>query len=200
MEQFSLEKWLQDKSRKIYTRDGREVTIEKTDIHIHGMSHMILGKYSDIYEMWHSNGRINYTGSDCNLDLFFADEEKELTEFEKELEMMMVSFSNGNLGSDVRKEMPKPKLHNYAKDLLDLARKELENNDWRQSLRYYKDTYEQGKRDALKDLPKWKKVPSGITRKELFNMMHKGIVTVFNGYKDYYYFDKTDLEKLPKEE
>lgn len=75
MEQFSLEKYLENPSRKVVTRDGRKVTIEKTDIHIHGMSHMILGNYSDIYEMWHSNGRINYTGSDCNLDLFFADEE-----------------------------------------------------------------------------------------------------------------------------
>lgn len=51
-------------------------------------------------------------------DLFFADEEEELTEFERELEMMMVSFSNGNFGSDVIKEMPKPKLHNYAYRLL----------------------------------------------------------------------------------
>lgn len=80
MKQFNLDTWLQDKNRKVMTRDGREVTIEKTDIHIHGMSHMILGKYSDIYEIWHSNGRINYTGSDCNLDLFFADEEPESIE------------------------------------------------------------------------------------------------------------------------
>ena len=27
MEQFSLEKWLQDKNRKVVTRDGREVRI-----------------------------------------------------------------------------------------------------------------------------------------------------------------------------
>ena len=83
MEQFSLEKYLENPSRKVVTRDGKEVTIEKTDIHIHGMSHMILGKYSDIYEIWHSNGRINYTGSDCNLDIFFADKEED-NEFTRE--------------------------------------------------------------------------------------------------------------------
>lgn len=83
MKKFDLSLWLQDKSRKVVTREGIEVTIEMTDITIHGMSHMILGKYGDIYEIWHSNGRINYTGSNCNLDLFFPDEEKELTEFEQ---------------------------------------------------------------------------------------------------------------------
>ena len=120
-------------------------------------------------------------------------EKEELTEFEKEFEMMMVSFSNGNLGSDVRKEMPKQKIHNYANRLLYLARKEIKGI-------LTTDAYNQGREDALKDLPKWKKIPHSTPRKELFDMMHKHIVLAFNDCVDYYYLDESDLRKLPKEE
>ena len=58
-------------------------------------------------------------------------QKEELTEFEEALEMMMVSFSNANLGSDVRKEMPKQKLHNCANRLLKIAEKQLkEDKQW----------------------------------------------------------------------
>ena len=171
MEQFNLDKWLKDKSRKIVTRDGREVTIEKTDIHIHGMSHMILGKYSDIYEIWHSNGRINYTGSDCNLDLFFADEEEEFTEFDKCLLSAFYSVAIKAVTTNGTASFQE-NVDEWSKPLLDLARKEI-----------------------LKDLPKWKKSNSFFNTGNKFEL-GKTSLRRFDGYEIPY----SELEKLPKEE
>jgi len=157
MEKFSLEKWLKDKSRKVMTRRGNPVRIICWD-RKHGEDDLpivFLEECNDGGEFLFackSDGTADYNYATI-YDLFFTDEKDELTEFEKELEMMMVSFSNGNLGSDVRKEMPKQKLHIYANRLLDLARKEIEKEDWKPSLRAYKNGYEQGKQDVLKGLP-----------------------------------------------
>ena len=126
-------------------------------------------------------------------------EEEELTEFEK----TMIQFSherNSLIQFEHTTEEINTHLYLYSKKLLNLARKELEP----ELDKKLKESYNQGGLDTQEEitkcLPKWKKIPHGISRKELLDMMHKGIVTVFNGYKDYYYFDKTDLEKLPKEE
>lgn len=230
MEKFDLSVWLQDdKSRKIITRDGREVTIEKTDIHIHGMSHMILGKYSDIYEIWHSNGRINYTGSDCNLDLFFADEEEEMTEFEKAIYnhiCTIVTACDGKIYGD--KEL-KPIVKGIAKDLLDLAIKEIEDDaiefaksymedvnpsfervqeskelwKWKMScLRGINKAYTQGKQDALKELPKWKKATEDkdFDRHVILFEDEYRVALTEEIYKDEYYIELEDLKTLPKEE
>lgn len=180
MEQFNLEKWLQDKSRKIVTRDGREIEILKTDFR--GYKQIIgviknCDNKADEVEQW--DGQENFRGmfGESKYDLFFADEE-ELTEFEKELEMMMVSFSNGNLGSDVRKEMPKEKLHNYAHRLLDLAREEI-----------------------LKSLPKWKKAAEDkeFDRNVLLFENKERVVLTTELYKGEYYIEADDLKTLPKE-
>ena len=171
MEEFNLEEWLKDKSRKICTRDGREVTIEKTDIHIHGMSHMILGKYSDIYEIWHSNGRINYTGSDCNLDLFFANEEEELTEFEKRI-YSLINFSDPDNFPSIEE------VKEEAEILLDLARK-----------------------DVLKDLPKWKKAKKDeeLDCHVAIQQDDRVVLSDFV-QEDEYYITLDVLKTLPKEE
>ena len=201
MKQFNLSEWLANPSRKVVTRDGREVTIEKTDIHIHGMSHMILGKYSDIYEIWYSNGRINYTGSDCNLDLFFADEEEELTEFEKAIYIdicTIVTACDGMVYGD--KEL-KPIVKGIAKDLLDLARKELEATGWRDSMRKYKEAYEQGKQDVLEDFPKWKKSSEHKDFQEHLAILEDNKVLLTNYLEEGdYYIVLNDLKTLPKEE
>ena len=129
MEQFNLEEYKKNSNRKVVTRRGNPVRIICTD-RKHGEDDLpivFLEKCGDGGEFLFackSDGTADYHYATL-YDLFFADEEEELTEFEKELERMMVSFSNGNLGSDVRKEMPKQKLHNCAHRLLDLARKEI---------------------------------------------------------------------------
>lgn len=178
MEQFSLEKWLQDKSRKVVTRLNKQVQIISTegkeDIPIVALVEGVAHQYDP--NGYHADV-ITACSNQCldmgDYDLFFADEEdksqpmeipfgafdsefvkdeycipegckariegnkviiekiqkEELTEFEQALEMMMVSFSNENLGSDVRKEMPKQKLHNCAHRLLEFAKKELEKSN-----------------------------------------------------------------------
>jgi hypothetical protein len=55
----------------------------------------------------------------------------------------------------------------------------------------YKNGYEQGKRDVLKDLPKWKK----ITKYEQNYLMYNNIA-----YDGYYVNIKELQDKLPKEE
>lgn len=134
MERFSLEKYLENPSRKVVTRDGRSVRVVCTDSPDEVFPIVGFVENEITTRMWQATGEYNNI-PDCVYDLFFADEEKKLADFEKELEKMMVSFSNGNLGSDAIKEMPKQKLHDYAHRLLDLARKEIEQ-----------------------DLPKWKKI------------------------------------------
>lgn len=202
MEQFDLSLWLKDKSSKVKTRRGNPVRIICTD-RKHGEDDL------PIVFLEESNGgefllscRADGTcdNYDTPYDLFFADEE--LTEFEKEFEMMMVSFSNGNLGSDVIKEMPKQKLHNYACRLLDLARKELieELSDDNFAIDF---ALNKGKQDALKDLPKWKKATEhlrgeGFIHYDKHNMTPQYADTNVEGGE--YYLNIDDLKTLPKEE
>ena len=85
MEQFSLEKWLQDKSRKVVTRDGRNVRIICTDRKTSNSTN-IIGLAKNPYDVeqllvCNTDGRDVY--KEIKNDLFFADEEEELTEFEK---------------------------------------------------------------------------------------------------------------------
>lgn len=184
MEQFNLEEWLKDKSRKVVTREGKDVEIIHTNSPV--PHHPIVGFIDKSIYTWTIDGKLIYGKEEQDKnDLLFADEE-ELTEFEKELEMMMVSFSNGNLGSDVRKEMPKPKLHNYAHRLLDFARKELEkeigDKCWEAHLKG---------EEALKDLPKWKKITE-----EKQNYLAYGYLS----YDGYYLSIQELKDKLSKEE
>jgi hypothetical protein len=77
MQQFNLEEWLKDKSRKIVTRDGRIVEILKVDAK---GNHPIIGVYQfsdteDMESSWRIDGRKTENG-ESSFDLFFADEEK----------------------------------------------------------------------------------------------------------------------------
>ena len=79
MEQFNLEEWLQDKSRKIVTRDGREVEILKTDFR--GYKQIIgvvknRDNKDDEVDQWDKEGNFRGIFGESKYDLFFADEEK----------------------------------------------------------------------------------------------------------------------------
>ena len=80
MEQFSLEKYLKNPSRKVVTRDGRSARIICTNRLDENYPVLALVNYED-YEMCHSYttfGKFDgYTNRDCELDLLFAPEKKE---------------------------------------------------------------------------------------------------------------------------
>lgn len=194
MKQFNLSEWLQDKSRKIVTRDGKPVRILCIDCGVM-MSHPILTEIvcsgnAKVLEYHYIDG----TTQNKNNDLFFADEEEELTEFEKRIYNLINFFDPDNCPSikEVKEE---------AEILFDLARKEFESERDRTCeeaalSQVYGEGYEQGKQDALKDLPKWKKSTLPIPDEEY--------PTGFNGkyfcYKGYCVDYKKLFETLPKEE
>ena len=132
MEKFLLEKYLENSSRKVVTRRGNPVRILCTD-RKHGEDDLPIvfleeSNGGEFLLTCRNDGRCdNY---DTQYDLFFADEEEELTEFEKTLDIFAynskLEASNPNYYDWL--------LKSTALNLLDLARKEL-----------------------LKDLPKWKK-------------------------------------------
>ena len=200
MEQFNLDKWLQNKSRKVVTRYGSPVRIVCWDRNttywkIIGLVTSPDGSTENPFTYDVDGNESDGCLHDHRNDLFFADKEEELTEFEKEFEMMMVSFSNGNLGSDVIKEMPKQKLHNYARRLLDLARKELieELSDDNFAIDF---ALNKGKQDALKDLPKWKKCVGSTG--PFIDYNSKGEEYLY--LNDYVIKVSELFEKLPKKE
>ena len=88
MEQFNLEKWLKDKSRKVVTRDGRPVRILCTDAKAKDGCCIIAAIETDGEEegyQFFKDGKAYSSKSsieDC-ADLFFADDEEILSEDEK---------------------------------------------------------------------------------------------------------------------
>lgn len=220
MEQFSLEKWLKNKSRKVVTRDGREVEILKTNRKdgIHPIIFTILDQ-NGVEQVHFCNkvGICTTLPSPNKFDLFFADEE-ELTEFEKELQIIISEASHwtsddGSISTYCQfgdKEIKK-----ISGQLLDLARKELEANYYTKVIddrmvfkselheQSLQTAYDMGKQDVLKDLPKWKNV---LNDKDFY--LHEKLEDYFvkdtlhpNGcVKERWVLKKSDLDKLPKEE
>lgn len=181
--QFNLQEFLKNPTLKVVTYQGEEVRIICTDGN-DGEYPVVgfIGVSKDI-SMWSKTGK--YKGSMFALhkkNIFFEDDE--MSAFEKKLEMTMVSFSNSNIGSDVRKDMPKDKLHGFANRLLDLARKEI-----------------------LKDLPKWKKakenrtLPDDVVKiDEVGNIKNGKVIHSDMVWKGEYFIMLQSLKSLPKEE
>lgn len=122
MEQFNLEEWLQDKSRKICTRDGRTVEILKVDAK---GNHPIIGVYQfsdteDMESSWRIDGRKTENGESF-LDLFFAGEDDEF-------ETTMISFSHAMFDHLLNTNV-KVDIKEWKNRLLDLARKEIEKSN-----------------------------------------------------------------------
>lgn len=209
MEKFNLNTWLQDKSRKVVTRDGREVRIVCWDLpgeyKIIGVTDESDNGYTIL------NKKIDGTGETSNItDLFFADEEEELTEFEKGLNYFLRDWIQRKDDYRTVEEATKES----SKKLLDLARKELEKNyytkvlDDRMVLKSelhatdVQTAYDMGKQDALKDLPKWKKANEYKEFEineacSLDDDIYPIIVTNVN--KGEYYLELDELRNLPLE-
>lgn len=177
MEQFNLEKWNQDKSRKVVTRLKKSVQIisdeGKEDIPIVALVEGIAHQYKP--NGYHADVVVAYSNQCRDMgdyDLFFADEE--LTEFEKELVDLVSGWCDSHI------ETPEEYINKHSQTLLDLARKEI-----------------------LKDLPKWKKATEhlrgeGFIHYDKHNMTPQYADTNVEGGE--YYLTLDDLKTLPKEE
>lgn len=200
MQQFNLEEWLKDKSRKICTRDGRIVEILKVDAK---GNHPIIGIYQfsdteDMESSWRIDGK-KAENEVSILDLFFADEDDEF-------ETTMISFShamfdhllNTNVKVDVKE---------WKNKLLDLARKEIRKEQQKKlgtlemPIDVTEPYYIKGKQDALKDLPKWKKAEKD-EELDCHVAIQQDDRVVLSDFvqKDEYYITLDVLKKLPKEE
>lgn len=201
IEQFSLEKYLENPSRKVVTRRGNPVRIICTD-RKHGEDNLPIVFLEQCHNgefllACRKDGRSdNY---DTQYDLFFADEDEELTEFEK----AMIQFSherNSLIQFEHTKEKINAHLYLYSEKLLDLARKEIrkERQEKLGTIEMPIDVtepyYIKGKQDALKDLPKWKYI-NQIQLGNHYAHIANGIISPSG-----YFISYDDLETLPKEE
>ena len=131
MKQFNLEEWLQDKSRKVVTRDGRPVRIICTDANEETPIAVLvtvndMGQDKLATALYTKDGR--YGSGNSSYDLFFADEEEELTELQKTLEEdcdYYVKLYNEGYTREELREWIKCWCH----CIIDLARKEIEKEN-----------------------------------------------------------------------
>ena len=194
MAPFNLEEFEKHPYRKIVTRDGRNVRIVCTDApeHIPYMYGFIEGDNG--ITNWRKDGM--WACKTSKNDLFFTDEEEGLTEFEKEVQFVL----NHPHCTDMLA------IKAWSKILLDLARKELEKEniiiDKDRYLKICDQYYNNGKKNALKDLPKWKKATEDkeCDRHVLLFENKERILLTTEIYEGEYYIEADDLITLPKEE
>lgn len=131
MKQFNLEEWLQDKSRKVMTRDGRSVRIICTDANEETPIAALvtvkdIGLYKLATALYTKDGR--YGVGNSPYDLFFADEEDELTELQKTLEEDCDYYAKLYNDGYTREEL-REWIKCWCNSIIDLARKELEKEN-----------------------------------------------------------------------
>ena len=206
MEQFSLDKWLKDKSRKVVTRRGNPVRIICTD-RKHGEDDLPIvfleeNNGGEFLLTCRNDGRCdNY---DTQYDLFFADEGEKLTEFEKELQIIISEASHwtsddGSMSTYCQfgdKEIKK-----ISAQVLDLARKEIKKEfKDEEYFRLITEHYKQGKQDALKDLPKLEKTKDCIDPTIPIMYTNTPSMKSYIEYHGYKLCINDVFDKLPKEE
>ena len=121
--QFNLEDWIKNRSRKVITRDGKPVRIVCWDSP--NKAFPIVGFIDDnpTVFVWDNYGYSKAGHVESKCDLFFAEEEEKLTEFEKEYKKLyMEGYADGQAGS---KPLSEKALKECATELLNLARKEI---------------------------------------------------------------------------
>ena len=193
MKQFDLEEYKKNPGRKVVTRDGRIVRIVCWDL---PGNHPIIG-ITDETDDGYTTLNLTVDGTSVNnknLDLFFADEEEELTEFEEQLASILFDREyegKTDTEDDIERGMSPYRLaaKEYSRELLEFAKEELKTQ-----LRFSSDMhgweyglgYEQGQKDILKDLPKLTKIKPSDDK----------IYVGLNGW----YITEEDLMKLSKKE
>lgn len=198
--QFNLQDWLKDKSQKVETRDGRPARIICTDAKADDgacIIALIPGYGGEEAYQFFPDGRAFSSKSsdeDC-ADLFLVTPEPELSEFEKKLSDVF-GYAISMSVSDPQKPTDEF-VREYAPELLAIARKELyttikreleENpNGWVQRVEDahnsgLKAGYKNGRAEALKDLPRWKKENSFETEGTFIGLKGKECFVVKDGY------------------
>lgn len=125
---FSLEEYRQHPDWKIETRDGRSVEIIHTDRLSERCVIALIDGWDACY--YFANGRGNGAqGRDCEDDLFFVvDQEGEPSAFEKKIAQIISSRDSDCSYAD-EKLTPSEVAHLASKELLELAKKELNHED-----------------------------------------------------------------------
>lgn len=125
-----------------------------------------------------------------NADILKRDAENLLEYVKKELERLVD-------GGDITQYDAMLINHGYRKG----REAALNESNWKDSMRKYKDAYEQGKADALKDFLKWKEATEHKDLEKHIAILEDGKVLLSNYLeKGDYYIDLEDLKTLPKEE
>ena len=128
MKQFNLEQYLQNPNKKVTTRYGnrkvRIICTDRKDNNNRPIISLMEDPEGNEYTTFHTiNG---FVGSEEKYpdkrDLFFADEEEELTEFEKEVKDLMNTCCNEIGEASITDDWAKE----HAAILFDLAKREIE--------------------------------------------------------------------------
>lgn len=178
---------------KVETEDGREVKIisfdvpDANDCPIAGLFRLCAG--TPTVGLFDEHGSYKGEGkSDYNLVIITP--APELTEFEKKLvKLVELSFATCTSKDDLEECVRK-----HSAELFELAKDEVYSNDT--LVEYANKAREEGRNEALKDLPTWKKcgMDTGQT------ILYKGFCKAQNYLEiDGYRIMLSDLEKLPKE-
>lgn len=195
---FTLDAWLKDKSQKVETRDGRLVhniwqvkDPSYTNNRKIEVCALIDGEEDAL--VFFEGGRYLPTTKDTDspFDLFIITPELELSEFEHHLcefaDYVQTLVWNHQEQALTNEQIIK----GWDKELLELAIDEI-GHKWVIRQESYRDGYinglHDGKAEALKDLPRWRKLPDGIMKR--VRLMDKAIIV------NHHYILFSDLEKL----
>lgn len=198
---FTLEVWLKDKSQRVETRDGRLVhniwrVKEPTYTNNRRTEVCALIDGEEDALVFFEGGRYLPTTQDTNspFDLFIITQEPELSEFENKLRVICEDAVRESQLFPERTSEDFAKKH--SAELLDLARKELEQ-EWPSIIQAqsFNAGLKQGKVEALKDLPKWKKCDTNTIYNIKFGAITNGVgrILMVEGYQ----INVDSLEKLP---
>ena len=152
----------------------------------------------EIVKSYIKSGRFYETDGESSLDLFLLIDEP-LSEFEQAIERL-TNFSYCAVYEEIKQ---------IAKELLDLARKELLPEYEKQLIEVchsqdevqYHNGYEKGKREVLDSLPKWKFWHSYANISSPSTFTEEGHDKISRLYYKGYYIDIKELfDKLPKED
>lgn len=122
MKRFDLEEYLKNPDQLVVARDGRSVEILKTDYENGDMivlyNNDTIGKVTPNGMLWKNLYGDCGTGLSENPgDIFFADSDEELTDFEKRLKEIIVVYRQGPIDNET--------VRMYADELFELAKKEI---------------------------------------------------------------------------
>lgn len=160
-------------------------------------------------EKFDKHGRVPGGNRGGEFSLFLVTPEEELTEFEQQIENLLnLALSEGHAGTTIENTK------RVAAELLELAEKELEEEVPEmefipiENTLEYKAGFRAGEAEALKDLPRWKKIrdngcvdADGDTYTDCLCLLKRGYYQVMSSGTrvggEIRYLSIRDLEKLP---